>query len=190
MLEKQNEEWEQFDGNIDEFLKQCKMKVTFRSPKKEEYMRCYELLQRTNQLNSSGRRLSMDELVGYINDKDYESYIIKVEDKFGSYGIVGFSLVNVKEIPTITDFVISCRVANKKVENTYFLYLAEKYKNKGQKKLRMNYVKTAKNGPIFKIVQDLKLKEIENKEDNSIYEMDLEGPIEKLNIMEVIDSET
>ena len=189
MLEKQNEEWEQFDGNIDEFLKQCKMKVTFRKPKEEEYMRCFELLQRTNQLNSSGRRLTIDELVGYINDKNYESYIIQVEDKFGNYGIVGFSLVNLKNIPTITDFVISCRVANKKVENTYFLYLAEKYKKEGKKKLRMNYVKTAKNGPIFKIVKELKLKEVEKEEDFSIYEMDLQGKIEKLDIMEIVDSE-
>ena len=189
MLEKQNEGWEQFDGNIDEFLKQCKMKVTFRKPKEEEYMRCFELLQRTNQLNSSGRRLTIDELVGYINDKNYESYIIQVEDKFGNYGIVGFSLVNLKNIPTITDFVISCRVANKKVENTYFLYLAEKYKKEGKKKLRMNYVKTAKNGPIFKIVKELKLKEVEKEEDFSIYEMDLQGKIEKLDIMEIVDSE-
>ena len=187
MLEKQNEEWEKFEGNIDEFLKQCKMKVTFRKPTENEYDRCYELLQRTNQLNSSGRRLTMEELLEYINSETCECYILQVEDKFGSYGIVGFSIVDVKNIPTITDFVISCRVANKKVENTYILYLANKYKENGSKKLRMNYVKTAKNGPIFKVVEDLKLKEIKKEDDKSVYELSLEKDVKQLNIMEIID---
>ena len=185
MLEQQNKELENFTGDIDDFLKQCKMKATFRTPKETEYNRCYELIQRTNQLNSSGRRLTMEELKEYFSNKNYETYLIQVEDKFGNYGIVGFSIVDVSEEPTITDFVISCRVANKKVEHTYILYLAEKYKIKGCKTLKMNYTKTSKNGPIFKVVTDLNMKECSNNGDSTVYYLDLTKEIKKINIMQV-----
>lgn len=185
MLEQQNKEFENFSGDIDDFLKQCKMKATFRTPKKSEYNRCYELIQRTNQLNSSGRRLTLEELEEYFKNDNFETYLIQVEDKFGNYGIVGFSIVDISNDPTITDFVISCRVANKKVEHTYILYLAKKYKEKGFKSLKMNYTKTSKNGPIFKVVSDLNMKEYSSNNNSTIYYLDLKDKLETIDIMQV-----
>lgn len=185
MLEKQNQEFEKFEGNIDEFLKQCKMKGTFRKPNENEYDRCYELIQRTNQLNLSGRRLTSEEILEMIEGDKYEAYLIKLEDKYGEYGIVGFSLVNIEKEPTITDFVISCRVANKKVEHTYFNFLAKKYKEKGYKNLFVNYVKTSKNGPMFKVVEEMKLKLNKTDGDFEEYVLDLTKDIKDIDIIDI-----
>lgn len=187
MLEKQKQELETWNGDIDSFLKSCKMVLTLGKPYESELERCFELLQRTNQLNSSGRRLSMDEIMHIYNDPDYETYVLVCKDRFGEYGIVGFSIVKLEESPIITDFVISCRVAKKKVEHSYILYLAQKYKKHGYKALYMNYRKTVKNGPIFQIVKDLNMKNVGATEENEKYEIQLSGDIETLEIITVVE---
>ena len=65
----------------------------------------------------------------------------------------------------ITDFVISCRVANKKIEPTIVNYLAQKYN--GQ--VFFHYKKTSLNGPMYKTVEELGMeKSLENNE-HTIY---------------------
>ena len=51
----------------------------------------------------------------------------------------------------VTDFVISCRVANKKIEPTLINNLAQRYGGK----LLFNYKKTLRNGPMFAIINEL-----------------------------------
>ena len=109
-LKKEEEEWE---GNIDDFLISCKIKVEIFHPSDELIPRCFELLQRTNQLNSSGRRLTLDEVTEIVHNKNFDAFALKSSDRFGDYGIVGFLIVDKsKEQFVVSDFVISCRVAN------------------------------------------------------------------------------
>ena len=152
MLESMKTEEEAWDGNIDDFLMSCHIKVKLSTPTNENIMRCYELLQRTNQLNSSGRRLTLDEVKQIVSSDNYDTYVLNSTDKFGDYGIVGFMIVEKKDDGAhITDFVISCRVANKKIEPTIVNYLAERYN--GQ--VFFHYKKTSLNGPMYKTIEEL-----------------------------------
>ena len=162
MLEALKNEEEEWKGNIDDFLINCHIEVEIIPPTKNMIPRCFELLQRTNQLNSSGRRLTMEQVVEIVNSSNYDSYALRSSDKFGDYGIIGFLIVDRKEsMPTITDFVISCRVANKKIEPTIINRLAEKYGNQ----ILFNYKKTSRNGPMFNVIEELGMKkEKETKE--------------------------
>ena len=166
MLESMKTEEEAWDGNIDDFLMNCHIKVKLSKPTDDNIMRCFELLQRTNQLNSSGRRLSLDEVKQIVSSETYDTYVLNSSDKFGDYGIVGFMIVEKQDDGAhITDFVISCRVANKKIEPTIVNYLAQKYK--GQ--VFFHYKKTLLNGPMFKMVEELNMeKSLENNE-HTIY---------------------
>lgn len=154
MKEKEQVELEKWEGNIYDFLKTCDIKVVIDKPKENEIDRCYELIQRTNQLNSSGRRLSIDEIKEYINSKNHACFVIRCSDKFGDYGIVGFSIFNKIE-SIITDFVISCRVANKTIEQSFIQTIYSKYCS--GRKLYMHYRKTNKNGPLFSVLTDLNM---------------------------------
>lgn len=166
MLESLKEEEDNWTGNIDEFLLSCKIKVNLHSPTDETLPRCYELLQRTNQLNASGRRLSLDNVTTLVKSKNIDSYVLQSSDKFGDYGIVGFLMVDKNDIyPCITDFVISCRVANKKIEPTLVNYLAKKYG--GQ--VLFNYKKTNRNGPMLTLINELKMKKSAAKDGFDIY---------------------
>lgn len=170
MMEKQLEEMENWDGNIDDFLKSCNMVLKLSEPSENEIERCYELIQRTNQLNSSGRRLDIEEIKNIIsNKKNYSTYVLKCVDKCGDYGLVGFSIIEKKKSITITDFVISCRVANKKVEHTFIQAIYDEYYPNGDGDIYMNYKKTVKNGPIFKVVTDLNMKKDSNNGELDVY---------------------
>ena len=153
MLEQLNKEQEAWTGNIDSFLISCHITLTVSKPTENNVARCYELLQRTNQLNSSGRRLSMEELLNIINSDNYNCYVMESSDKFGSYGIVGFMIVDLDDKAKITDFVISCRVANKKIEPTLINYLAQKYGGE----VLFDFKKTKLNGPMKAVIDELKM---------------------------------
>lgn len=156
MLEQLNKEQEAWTGNIDSFLLNCRITLTISTPTEQNIPRCFELLQRTNQLNSSGRRLTMEELTEILNSQDYHCYVMESTDKFGSYGIVGFMIVKIEEKPRVTDFVISCRVANKKIEPTLINYLAGKYGGE----ILFDFRKTKLNGPMKAVIDELQMKKV------------------------------
>ena len=51
-------------------------------------------------------------------------------------------------------FVISCRVANRKIENSFINYLSKKYGGD----LLFNYKNTSLNGPMKKVIDDLNMR--------------------------------
>ena len=61
-------------------------------------------------------------------------------------------------------------MANKKVEHTFIQSIFEEYAMLGKKAIYMNYKKTIKNGPIFKVVKDLNMKQISVQDELETYE--------------------
>jgi FkbH-like protein len=79
---------------------------------KGELDRVAELLQRTNQFNTTTRRQSRSELEALLADPDWSVLSFKLSDKFGSYGIVGIAIVHhapSAESIVIDSVVMSCR---------------------------------------------------------------------------------
>ena len=155
---------ESFSGDYASFLKSCDINLTIFTPKdKNTVGRCYELIQRTNQLNLSSRRYdkeSFNEIL--INDK-YLKFAFDCSDKFGSYGIVGFCIVEKgDEYYKIHDFVISCRVAQKMIEHAFITWLSKKMRPLNIKYLLAEYIKTNRNSPILSVFEDIHFE----KEDN------------------------
>ena len=164
MLERFKKEEATWDGSIDDFLVSCQIKVSLGSPSDNDIPRCFELLQRTNQLNASGRRLSLTEVKGIVASSSYDCYVLRSGDRFGDYGIVGFMIVK-KEAACITDFVISCRVANKKIEQTVIDYLARKYGGE----ILFDYKETGLNGPMKRVVESLDMELVHTVGDKHTY---------------------
>lgn len=73
--------------------------------------RCFELLNKTNQFNTTGKRWSMSDFSAFVAAHD--AYFYEVSDRFTNYGVVG--LVLVKE-SCIEQWVMSCRVVGLDVE--------------------------------------------------------------------------
>lgn len=105
-----------------EFLKKCNITIEFLSLSNKEIIeRCFELVQRTNQLNLSGKKYSRDEFESNIVDSHFKSVAILCKDVFGSYGISCYIRYRVeRDVLVINEFAMSCRIAAKYIESKIF----------------------------------------------------------------------
>ena len=81
----------------------------------EELDRIHELVMRSNQLNFTKNRDPKEILTRFITNDWNDSAYIRVRDKFGDYGIVGFYCYNTRE-KKMEHFLFSCRVLGMGVE--------------------------------------------------------------------------
>ena len=130
VLDKKHLDRGQFGEGSREFLRQSEIQISFHHDVLEQFERVHELINRTNQLNFTKQRLPEDrvaardilarELARNINT--IAAYI-KVSDKYGDYGIVGFYMTvkpNHKEGRRVEHLLFSCRCLNMGVEQ--FVY--------------------------------------------------------------------
>lgn len=126
------------------FLKKCNIIIEFQNLSNKEIVeRCYELVQRTNQLNSSGKKYSRETFEDIILDSRYKNFAVRCEDSFGSYGISCYVRCGVVDnILIINEFAMSCRIAAKYIESKIFSELLYKC---GCKWGKITVCKTEKN---------------------------------------------
>jgi predicted enzyme involved in methoxymalonyl-ACP biosynthesis len=92
---------------------------------------------------------------------------LEVRDRFGTYGVVGFSIVDVREA-IVTDLMFSCRIQSKRVEHAFLAYLVSRYAAGSETGLRAKYRKTTRNAPSGKVFADIGMQEVENKDGVSL----------------------
>ena len=91
---------------------QVKTKLKRLTSKDEQALqRCHELLNKTNQFNTTTVRRSLAEFSQFVNANAV--YFFQVSDRFTDYGIVGLVLL---QGASIEQFVMSCRVVGLDVE--------------------------------------------------------------------------
>jgi len=188
--QKRNQIVESFSGDYTSFLRSCDFHLNIFVPKTaEQITRCYELIQRTNQLNISSKRYSQQEFDQIMADENYLKYAFDCYDKFGEYGIVGFCII--KQQPDayyITDFVISCRVAQKMVEHSFVYWLKEKMEAAQKSKLLVDYIKTSRNAPILAVFEDLEFEKQDLGNDHFILSKEIDKMKEEEKIITVYES--
>lgn len=130
--------------NIVDFVRSCQLKMHLFTPSTpEELERCYELIVRTNQLNTSGIKYSQEEFRQVLSKPDHKIFAFSCADIFGDYGIVGFGQYRLSGKTLIfTEFAMSCRIAGKFVGSALFAALLEQ---EGCSKGHFTVVKTRKN---------------------------------------------
>ena len=110
ILENKDLNKKNFSSNM-EFLESSNIQIKFIKDIKPFKDRIHELIDRTNQLNFTKKRLSIDEVEQLISNPNLEIKLLEVKDNYGEYGIVGLyalNLVNNK----LEHFVFSCRIIN------------------------------------------------------------------------------
>ena len=166
--EKRNEMMSQENQGTVEFLKKCHLTIQLFSPETEsQVMRCYELVVRTNQLNMSGKKYSVEEFYEVLHRPDHKNFAFSCHDDFGEYGIVGFGQYRVEQEKLIfTEFAMSCRVAGKYVESALFANLLKKEScNQGVFEVH----KTKKNALLRRTLNDIGFIEVSYDEGKVLY---------------------
>ena len=166
-----------FEGDYNAFLKSCEIKLAMfdlLKASEEEYKRCYELIQRTNQLTLAGRRYAEDEFKALVSKSNLHAYGIRCSDKFGDYGIVGAVLFSVNgENAAVEEFVMSCRVAKKKCEDATVNWVAHKAKKLGARVLTAQVVKTGRNMALVSAFDEISGIKKDESDAGAIFNLDL-----------------
>ena len=135
-------------GSIDEWLKTLDIQVTLAPISKATSARAAQLLNKTNQLNLTTRRLTESELLAWADQADHQFWVVNVADRLGEAGLTGLlGLEFHGDVATIADFVLSCRVMGRKVEETIVHVAVAAAAARSARTVQARYIPTAKNKP-------------------------------------------
>ena len=140
------------------FLRDCEITLNIRPLTEANLDRVHELTQRTNQMNFSGNRYTRELLQGILSTNYLDTYVLDCEDKFGSYGVIGFSIVDRRE-PRMTDLMFSCRIQSKRVEHAFLAFLIRSHTAESGRDFHANYRATERNAPSGRVFADLGMRE-------------------------------
>lgn len=124
------------------------LNVSFRKSCSSDISRIYELVNRTNQFNTTTIRYSKKELKEMMQDNSkWKIFVATLEDKFGSLGIVLVVILELEEnFATINSFIMSCRAMGFALENQILHLLSDTTIHNRQRLVGI-YKETDRNTP-------------------------------------------
>lgn len=146
--EQQREELKRDVGSLDEWLVSLDTRVRAERLASANLTRTTQLLNKTNQMNVSTRRLTEGELRAWAGEGQRAVWAVSVSDRFGDAGLTGILGVERDgDLCRIVDFVLSCRVMGRKVEEAMTHLAVSWAADAGARHVEVLYRPTAKNKP-------------------------------------------
>ena len=146
-----------------DWLKSLKIKVNVEKINNENKTRVLQLINKTNQMNLTTRRLSETELDKLIKDKKTELKAFRLSDKLGDMGLVGIYTVKYnKKVALVVDFILSCRAFGRSIENLMVYNICKEAKKNNSRKIIFKYLKTNKNKPCLDFLNSLNFNDKRN----------------------------
>jgi len=140
--------------SLDEWLKGLNIEARVAKVGDANVARTTQLLNKTNQLNLSTRRFTETELVAWVDAEGHDLWTVSVSDRFGDAGLTGIvSLEYAENEAIIRDFVLSCRVMGRKIEESLLAIAVAAARRKGATRVRAQYLPTKKNKPCLEFFQ-------------------------------------
>ena len=134
--------------SIDEWLKELDLRVTPELLSEANLERAAQLMNKTNQMNLSTRRMTPSELMTWSRSDTHRVWTFRVMDRFGDYGLCGVASVVIEGAHArLLDFVLSCRVLGRGVEDVMLKTSADFAAGRGCGDLCAIYLPTSRNQP-------------------------------------------
>ncbi|MFG1645616.1 HAD-IIIC family phosphatase [Amycolatopsis sp. NPDC049252] len=161
------------EGTSEEFLSTLDMTFTIARAQREDLQRAEELTVRTNQLNSTGRTYSYDELDELRQSPDHVLLVASLSDKYGGYGKIGLALAERgTEAWHLRMMLMSCRVMSRGVGTVLLNHIMGLAKADGAK-LRADFVETGRNRVMYVTYAFAGFTEISRDGSRLVFESDL-----------------
>jgi FkbH-like protein len=110
--------------------------------------RAAQLLNKTNQLNLTTRRMTEARYLQWAASGGQDVFVFRVSDRFDDYGLTGIASVSVNGAQgDLSDFLLSCRVMGRGVEQTMLHVIAEHARSLGLARLVATRIPTERNAP-------------------------------------------
>lgn len=138
-----------------EFVRGLHGRVTFDSRKDAANQRLLELINKTNQFNLNGVRLSQAEWMRHLADEGGFVVGVAYEDRFGPLGTIGvIAGCQTGDQFEVTSWVLSCRAFSRKIEHHMLDCL---FRQRGASAIRLSFRPTGRNGPMREFLRSIGL---------------------------------
>ena len=140
-------------GDIDTWLHGLATTVTVDPLSEANLTRVVQLLNKTNQMNLRTRRMTEHETRQWAAQPGNHMWVFRVSDRLGDSGITGIVGVAMRgDHCVVADYVLSCRVMGRKVEETLLAWTVARARELGAQRLTLEFLPTAKNQPCLEFL--------------------------------------
>jgi FkbH-like protein len=184
--QKKRKELENKVGDFNEFLKQMNIEVNLQKANSFSIPRISQLTLKTNQFNLTTKRYQEEEVSKFSSSNDKIVECVQVSDRFGDNGITGTYIIEKKNNDEwiIDTFLLSCRIMGRGVEEMMMNQIIEKAKLSGIKRIKGEFIPTAKNKPAENFYEELGF-----KKENEFWVFNTGGVMKKPEHIKVIKNE-
>jgi len=150
--------------SIEDYLKSLEMNGTVENFDSYSIPRISQLTQRSNQFNLRTKRYSETEVKYFMESDKHETFMVKLSDKFGEYGIISLVIAErMNDTLFLDTWIMSCRVLKRGVEKFVLNKIVENAKSLNVKTITGEYLETTKNGIVANHYKDLGFIGLDNK---------------------------
>lgn len=130
------------DGaGLSDFLRGLDMSLVIQRRTPEDFTRAVQLINKTNQFNLNGRRVTEEDVRATIADGGL-LYTAALTDRTGSHGEILACLIDRSQV--VRSLVMSCRVFQRRAEHAFFVWLATRQDGPQ----RLDFLTTPRNEPV------------------------------------------
>ena len=138
-----------------DFINSLNLQIDISPLDNEQLSRVSQLTQRTNQFNATTIRRTETEIQNLLS-QGYQCLTVKVQDKFGDYGLVGVLIYSeIENTLKVDTFLLSCRTLGRGVEYQMLAELGKIALDKQLEWVEIIYQATAKNQPSLNFLQKI-----------------------------------
>jgi FkbH-like protein len=146
--ERSRQEVFELGDDVEKWLNSLQIEVRVAPLRRESLARAAQLLNKTNQFNLSLRRLDEESFWNWATEPGNSAYTFNVADRFGDFGLTGLASFSLQGTEArLVDFVMSCRVMGKKVEEALLGYTVAQARSAGARQVLANVVNGPRNAP-------------------------------------------
>lgn len=172
--------------SAEDWLDTLEMKIRVEPLEPGNISRVVQLLNKTNQMNLKTRRMTPEAFREWCEGEGRFFRAFRVSDRFGDSGLTALlSLERSGSEAEIVDFVVSCRVFKRGVEETMVAKALEQCRRWGVRSLVADYSPTAKNAPCLAFWES---SGFERQGDGYRFVLDTAAPYDAPSHVEVIES--
>ena len=151
--------------SMDDFLRGLAMTAVYGPFTAVDHARVVQLINKTNQFNSTTRRYAADEITRIMDEPDAVTLQFRLLDRLGDNGLVSTMILRPTpdddEVLEIENWVMSCRVFGRELEFEAMNIAVEAARERGARALVADYIPTPKNDVISKLYPSLGFAEVD-----------------------------
>jgi FkbH-like protein len=149
--------------NIEDFLSSLNITIEFNQLDDYNFSRALQLINKTNQFNTTTRRYTEKNLKDMLDDDHFFVGVLGYTDQMTEFENIGVFIVEQKnDCVNINTLLLSCRVLGKCLENTIVAWIVNYSRSQGFDYLCGEIIETPRNTPVRDLYKKLGFTEEES----------------------------